>query len=282
MVAVAIGLFGITQLIELVIRPGANKPMPRLRLRELMPSRAEQRQAAPAIARGIVAGFFLGVLPGPSLTLATFLSYRIERWRDRGPIRVGSGSPAAVAGPKAADDTSVGGTLAPLLALGLPFTPAIVVLFAGLLLVGLQPGPLLIPQHPTVFWGLVAGMFIASLMLLVRNLPFVAVWVRLLKIPRALLAGCMFVLMVIGSYALRNSLFDVAVTLAAGFVGVAMLRHGFDRALLILGMIIGPVMEPALRRSLTLSHGDPSIFISRPISGTILAITAILVLAPPV
>ena len=279
-VPIAIGLYGITEVIMLLSDVRAEVPLPKITLRNLWPSRQELQDSTPAIARGAIAGFAIGMLPGPALTLASFLSYRIEKFLDHGKS-VGHGAMRAIAGPKAADDAAIGATLAPLLILGLPFTPVTAVLFAGMLLAGLQPGPAFISSHPSLFWGLVTGLLVTNGLLLMLNLPFVSIWVNLLRIPRKILASVMFVLMMIGAFALDNSWSGAIIALAAGGLGVVLKRYDFDRILVVLGVVLGAPLERYLRTSLILSRGSFLIFLTQPISLGILVALLVLLAAPP-
>ncbi|HVT71296.1 MAG TPA: tripartite tricarboxylate transporter permease, partial [Trebonia sp.] len=186
--------------------------------------------------------------------------------RRPGTEAVGKGAIRAVAGPKAADDAAVSGNLVPLMALGIPFSPVTAVLFAGLVLHGIQPGPLLISEHADIFWGLAAAMYIGNVALLLLNFPLVGIWTWLLRIPQPVLSAAIVLLMVVGAFSLRNNIFDVYVMVGAGVLGFVMKQLGFNRILVILGVVLGPVLESNFRQALQGSSGDPVTFVHGPIS----------------
>lgn len=278
LVPAAMGLIGMAEMFAIAASPlGLFKP-PVVKFRELFPTFKEWRDAIPAAFRGSILGFFLGLLPGPVMTLATFASYRLEKWL--APKEVGLGSVRAVAGPKAADDAAISGGLVPLMALGLPFTSATAMLFAGLLLHGIQPSPLLMTERPEIFWGLVAAMYVGNLALLILNFPLVGLWVHVLRIPQSILSAALVILMLIGSYTLRSSVLDMIVVVLAGLVGYIMKQVNLDRTLVILGLVLGPMLESNLRRSLEM--GDILIFLQRPITRVLLLILLVVYILPAI
>jgi len=272
LVPTVMGIIGMAELIHIAGRKTGLPKAIGFKARDLMPTRKEWRECIPASLRGSVIGFLFGLLPGPTMALATFASYRLER--RLAPNEVGTGSLRAVAGPKAADDGAVSGTLIPLMALGIPFSAVTAVLFAGLLLHGITPGPDMISQNPHIFWGMVAAMYIGNVALLILNFPLVAMWTSVLRLPQSILSALLVVLMMIGAYSLRNNLFDMIVLAVAGIVGYVMKQLGYERTLVILGLVLGPMLESSLGRSLELSDGSLMIFVRRPIP---LALWAILV-----
>jgi putative tricarboxylic transport membrane protein len=280
LVPMVMGIIGMAEMFAIAASPrGLPKPTAVI-FRKLLPTWREWRDAIPAAFRGSLMGFFLGLLPGPVLTLATFASYRLEKWL--APTEVGSGSVRAVAGPKAADDAAISGCLVPLMALGIPFTSTAAVLYAGLLLHGVQPGPLLMTEHPEIFWGLVAAMYIGNLALLILNFPLVGLWVNVLRIPQPILSAALVILMLIGSYSLRNSTLDMVVVLFAGLVGYIMKQVNLDRTLVILGLVLGPILESNFRRSLEMRRGDILIFAQRPITRVLLLILLVVYILPAI
>jgi putative tricarboxylic transport membrane protein len=270
LVPVVLGLIGFAELLELVVGHQSTSDYARLKITRLLPDRGEWRRSAPAFARGSLTGFILGLIPGPSLSLAAFGSYRLERAVSRAGDEFGTGRIEGVAGPKAADDAAVSANIASLLTVGIPFTPVTGVLYAGFLLHGIQPGPTLIMDSPKVVGTLVGAMAIGNLILLVLNFPLIGIWVRLLRIPSNLLAGILVVLILVGSFSVRNSAFDMLVTVLAGLAGFAMKRMGIDRMVVLVALILGPTLEESFRQSLQLSGGHLSVFVDRPISLTIL------------
>jgi putative tricarboxylic transport membrane protein len=260
LVPVIMGLIGLSGILQLT---GTSKTLPRparFSFREIFPSVAEWREAIPASLRGAVIGFVFGILPGPGTVLSTFVSYRLERRLS--PERVGQGAVSAVAGPKAADDASVSGHLVPLMVLGIPFSSVTAILFAGILLHGIQPGPLLMGQHPEIFWGLVAAMYIGNLALLILNFPLVGMWMSILRIPQPILTALLVLLLLVGSYSLNNSFFDTLVLLGAGVLGYFLRSVELDRTLVVLGLVLGPLVEKNFRLALIISRGNPLVFAS--------------------
>jgi putative tricarboxylic transport membrane protein len=277
-VPAVMGLIGMAEMIHMAAKPIMAGEMAKFSYREIFPTFAEWKEAVPASLRGSVLGFFCGLLPGPTMTLATFASYRLERLLS--PHTVGKGALRAVAGPKAADDGAISGTLVPLMGLGIPFTSVTAVLFAGLLLHGVTPGPLLIVQRPDLFWGLVAAMYVGNVALLILNFPLVGMWVSVLKIPQSVLSAMLVVLMLIGAYSLRSSVLDMAVVIIMGAVGYAMKQLDYERTLVILGLVLGPMLETAFARSLEMSGGDLNIFIERRIPQVLWTILVAIMIGP--
>ncbi|HEX9014998.1 MAG TPA: tripartite tricarboxylate transporter permease [Chloroflexota bacterium] len=278
LVPMVMGLVGMAEMIDIASRSGGLPPAVGISYRDLMPTREEWRKAIPASLRGSVLGFFFGLLPGPTMTLSTFASYRLEK--RQAPDEVGRGAIQAVAGPKSADDASISGTLVPLMALGIPFTAVTAVLFAGLMLHGVTPGPNLIDERPELFWGLVAAMYIGNLALLILNFPLVGLWTSILRIPQPILSAMLLVLMMIGAYSLRNSVLDDMVLVLAGCLGYVMKQMNYERTLVILGLVLGSMLEINFGRSLQMSREGLWIFVDRPIPD-VLWVILLVVLASP-
>jgi len=276
LVPAVMGLIGMAEMIGIAAKAAGLPRAARISYRELMPTRQEWKVAIPASLRGSVLGFFFGLLPGPTMTLSTFASYRLER--RLAPEEVGHGAVQAVAGPKSADDGAVSGGLVPLMALGIPFTAVTAVLFAGLMMHGVTPGPTLISERPELFWGLVAAMYIGNIALLVLNFPLVGMWMSILRIPQPILASILVVLMLIGSYSLRNSVADMAILVGCGVLGYIMKQFDYERALVILGLVLGPMLEKNFSESLQMSRNDPMIFFTRPIPQVLWAAMVLLFL----
>jgi putative tricarboxylic transport membrane protein len=232
--------------------------------------------------RGTALGFPFGAMPAGGAEIPTFLSYAIEKKLTKHPDEFGKGAIEGVAGPEAANNASATGTLVPLLTLGLPTTATAAIILAAFQQYGLQPGPLLFETQPGLVWGLIASMYIGNAILLILNLPLVGLWVKLLSIPRPLLYAGILIFATLGAYGLRNSWFDLALLYIIGLVGFLMRRYDIPVAPVIVGMILGPLAEQQFRRALAISQGDPSIFITSPISATVLLIAALAVIVPPI
>ncbi|HEX7053526.1 MAG TPA: tripartite tricarboxylate transporter permease [Burkholderiales bacterium] len=272
-VPVAVGLFGLG---ELFSTPSAQAPreVVRPRLRELLPSRAEWRAAGLPVARGSLLGFMIGIIPGSAHIISSFMSYALERRLSKHPEEFGKGAVAGVAGPESANNAASTGAFVPMLALGIPTGPVTAVLMAALLIHGIPPGPTLVNDHPEVFWGFVASMYVGNVVLLALNLPLVGLFVNLLRIPYAFLYPMIIMFCVIGVYEVNNSIVDVWIMLLMGVIGYALKKFSFDPAPLVLGLVISPILEMSLRQSLIMSNGAWTIFFQRPVAVTLLALTA--------
>ncbi|MEA2937526.1 MAG: putative tricarboxylic transport rane protein, partial [Alphaproteobacteria bacterium] len=278
-VPVAVGLFGLGEILSTPSSMVTGKVVPP-RLAELFPSREEWRQSAMPIARGSLLGFLVGILPGSAHIISSFLSYALEKRISKTPEEFGKGAVAGVAGPESANNAASTGAFVPMLALGLPTGPVTAVLMAALLFHGVPPGPTLVNDHPDVFWGFVASMYVGNLMLLALNLPLVGVFVSVLRIPYAYLYPLIIMFCIIGVYEVNHSVVDVWIMLIMGVVGYMLRKFGFDPAPLVLGLVIAPIFEMSLRQSLVMSNGRWSIFVQRPVAAVLLAIcAALLVLA---
>jgi putative tricarboxylic transport membrane protein len=224
------------------------------------------------IARGSVLGFLIGIIPGSAHIISSFMSYALEKRVSRHPEQFGHGAVAGVAGPESANNAASTGAFVPMLALGIPTGPVTAVLIAALLIHGVPPGPTLVSDHPKVFWGFVASMYVGNLMLLALNLPLVGLFVNLLRIPYAYLYPLIIMFCVIGVYEVNHSIVDVWIMLIMGVVGYGLKKFGLDPAPLVLGLVISPLFEMSLRQSLIMSNGNWTIFFQRPIAGVLLAI----------
>jgi putative tricarboxylic transport membrane protein len=274
-VPVAVGLFGLGEILSTPSKNITDKVVPP-KLVELLPSREEWRQSAMPIARGSVLGFLVGVVPGSAHIIASFMSYALEKRVSRNPEEFGKGAVAGVAGPESANNSASTGAFVPMLALGLPTGPVTAVLMAALLIHGVPPGPQLVSEHPQVFWGFIASMYVGNLMLLALNLPLVGLFVNVLRIPYAYLYALVIMFCIVGVYAVNNSVVDVWIMLAMGALGYGMRKVGLDPAPLVLGLVISPIFEMSLRQSLVMSNGNWTIFFTRPIALALLAIAAFL------
>ena len=279
-VPVAVGLFGLG---EILSTPSANvvRNVIAPKLRELLPSRQEWRQSAMPIARGSLIGFLIGLTPGSAHIISSFLSYAVERRLSKHPEEFGKGAVAGVAGPELANNAASTGAFVPMLALGLPTGPITAVLIAALMIHGVSPGPTLVNEHPDIFWGFVASMYVGNVMLLALNLPLVGIFVNVLRIPYAYLYPLVIMFCVIGVYEVSHSIVDVWIMLIMGIVGYGLRKFGFDPAPLVLGLVIAPTFEMSLRQSLIMSNGNWTIFFQRPIALTLLAVCVGLWRSPP-
>ena len=280
-VVVAIGVFALGEVLgNMSIRDGPKMlPVPR-GLRNLMPTWEELKACRFAFINGSVVGFLIGVLPGAGSTIASFISYGIEKAVSKHPEKFGTGVPEGVAAPEGANNSETGGAMVPLLTLGIPGSGTTAILLAAFILWGLRPGPLMIQDNPTLFWGLVASMYIGNVMLLVLNLPLIPLFAQILRVPAYILYPVIFGISMVGVYSVSNSLFDVELLAVFGLIGYVMRRLDYPAAPLILGLVLGDSMERALRQSLMMSQGEISILVSRPISATMLFLAVLILLAP--
>jgi putative tricarboxylic transport membrane protein len=238
------------------------------------------RRSWPAWIRGSFIGFFVGILPGAGATVASFLSYSAERNASRYPEEFGKGAIEGVAAPEAANNASAGGSIVPLLALGIPGGGTTAIMLAAFQLYGLQPGPLLFAEKPQLVWGLIASLYISNTLLLALNLPLVGIWIKLLQVPQPLLFGSVLAFAMVGVYTINHNSFDLVVVWVLGIVSFFMRRYDFPIAPVILGLVLGPLLEQEFRKSIAISVGNPMIFFTRPISLVILFIgTAVLLRA---
>jgi len=281
LVPVAIGLFGIGEVLINIEESIAKREIFRAKLSNLMPTRKDWKDSAMPITRGSIIGFFLGVLPGGGHVLASFASYAIEKRFSKHPERFGQGAVEGVAGPESANNAGAGGQFIPLLTLGIPASPVMALMLGALVIFGLQPGPLLMTRSPDLFWGVIISMYIGNTMLLVLNLPAIGLWVQVLRIPYPFLFPLILLFCLIGSYSLSNNKYDVLVMVIFGVIGYLMKKVRFEGAPLLLGMVLGLMMEDAMRQSLIMSGGSFHIFISRPISAAFI-LTALALLAIPI
>jgi putative tricarboxylic transport membrane protein len=279
-VAVAAGLFGVAEVLASAASPEPAGAVTRVRFRELYPSREELRRAVPPMLRGTVLGFLIGLIPGPAATIASFVSYGVERRVSRHRDELGKGAIEGVAGPEAANNAAAGAGMIPLLSLGLPFTPSTAVLLSGMLLMSVTPGPFLLRDHPQVFWGVIGSFYVGNVMLLLLNLPLVGLFARVATIPSRWLMPGVLVLCALAAYADNNNLFDVWVMVAAGLAGYAMRGLGFSPAPLVLGLVLGPLLERSLLQALTIGRGDIRELWGSAPAAVMLAAAAVALVAP--
>ncbi len=270
------GLFGINEIMANLERRG-ERQVANMKIGHLWPTRQDFREAWPAVLRGTGLGSLLGILPGGGAVLASFASYAMEKKAARDPQRFGKGAIEGVAGPESANNAAAQTSFIPLLTLGIPSNVVMALIMGALIIQGIAPGSAVIDKRPDLFWGIVASMLIGNVMLLVINLPLIGLWVRLLRVPYRLLYPCILVFCMIGIYSVNASTTDILLTVFFAGLGYAMLKFGCEPAPFVLGFLLGPLMEENMRRSMTLSRGDPAIFVERPISLVLLLIAAGLV-----
>jgi len=281
-VALAMGLFGVSEIIDSLIKGNRNPPTTAT-IDSLYPTREEFRAAAPASVRGTVLGSVLGVLPGGGALLSSFASYALEKRLARNPAEFGRGAIQGVAGPESANNAGAQTTFIPMLTLGIPPNAILALLMGALMIHGIQPGPGVVTQHPQLFWGLVASMWVANAMLVIINLPLVGIWVQLLRVPYRLLFPVMLFFCAVGAFIESGNVLNVYLMAAFGVLGYVMKQMEFEPAPLILAFILGPMMEEYFRRAMLLSRGDPTTFVSNPISLVLLLMTvglAVLIVLP--
>ena len=280
-VVVAIGIFALGEVLgNMETREGARMvPVPK-GLRNLLPTMAELKACRFAFLNGSVIGFLIGVLPGAGSTIASFISYGVEKAVSKHPEKFGTGVPEGVAAPEGANNSETGGALVPLLTLGIPGSGTTAILLAALILWGLKPGPLMIQENPDLFWGLVASMYVGNVMLLVLNLPLIPLFAQILKLPVYVLYPVIFGISIVGVYSVSGSVFDTWMLGVFGLLGYLMRRLDYPSAPLILGFVLGDSMERALRQSLMMSQGDLSILVSRPISAVMLSLAVLILVLP--
>lgn len=278
-VPLVVGVFGISEVlvnVEMEIQRTTYKA----RISNLLPTLQDWKDSAKPILRGSLLGFLIGILPGAGSILASFASYTLEKRCSRTPEKFGSGMIEGVAGPESANNSAVSGGFIPLFTLGIPSNAIMALLLGAMLIHGLQPGPMLLSEHPALFWGVVASMYVGNFMLLALNLPLIGLWVQVLKVPYRILFPLILLFCLIGSYSLNNSTVDVLIMIIFGIVGYFMRKFGYEGAPLVMAFILGPMWESALRQSLLMSKGRFSIFLNRPISLVAFILTLALLLSP--
>jgi putative tricarboxylic transport membrane protein len=275
-VPVAVGLFGLAEILLTAGQPNPPEVI-RPRLRDLLPSRQEWREANMPIWRGTAIGFLIGVIPGSAHVISTFVSYAVERKISKRPEEFGRGAVAGVAGPESANNAATSGAFVPMLALGVPGVPVAALLLAAMMVHGVTPGPLLIQQDPRLFWGFIASMYVGNVILLILNLPLVGLFVNLLRVPYPVMYPIILVCSILGVYAVNSSVVDVWIMLGTGVLGYVLRKLDFETAPIVLGLVLAPMMELSLRQALAMSAGHYAIFVTRPISVALLSVGVVLV-----
>ena len=274
-VVIAVGLFGIAEIAVNLEQREARGSLAG-KITRLWPTREDFRKAWPATLRGTALGTFLGVLPGGGATLSAFSAYSLEKKVSKTPEKFGTGLVEGVAAPEAANNAGAQSSFIPLLTLGIPSNSIMAMMLGAMMIHGITPGPSVITHQPALFWGLIASMWIGNVMLLVINLPLIGLWVRLLKVPYRLLFPAILLFCCVGVYSVNNRGFDVALVIIFGLLGYLFRKARCEPGPLLLGFVLGPLLETNLRRALLISQGDPAVLVDRPISAVLFAASAIL------
>ncbi len=274
----AMGLFGISE-IFLNVEKTVKQEILTTKVKGLFPTLQDWRRSIGAILRGTFAGFFLGILPGGGAVLSSFVSYALEKRISKTPQEFGKGVIEGVAAPEAANNSAAQGAFIPLLTLGIPANVVMAILLGALMIHNITPGPMLVKEHPQLFWGVISSMYLGNIMLLVLNLPLIGLWVQLLRVPYSLLFPLILFICLIGAYVINNSAMDVGIMFLFGVVGYLLRKFEYEPAPLVLAYVLTPLLENALRQSLILSGGSFNIFVARPISAVCLAMAAALLLS---
>jgi len=276
-IVVAVGVFAVGEIVN-NLGGSENRQIFTDKVSNLMPSLADLRQSFMPILRGTGVGCFFGVLPGTGPAIASFASYMVEKKVADDPSRFGNGAIEGVAGPESANNADAQCKFIPMLTLGLPASGVMALMLGALTIQGIQPGPQVMTQRPDLFWGLVASMWIGNAMLVILNLPMIGLWVKLLQVPYRMLFPAIMAFSAIGIYSVNSSSFEIYLTALFGIVGFVCMRLGFPLAPMLLGFVLGPMMEENLRRAMLMSGGDPSVFVQRPISAAFIIATAVILL----
>jgi putative tricarboxylic transport membrane protein len=280
-VPIAMGLFGLGEILY-NLEERHRAPQQPAHVANVWPSRKDLRQSAGAIGRGSVLGFLLGILPGGGATLSSLAAYAVEKRRAKHPERFGKGAIEGVAAPETANNAAATSSFIPLLTLGIPANATMAVIFGALLILDVSPGPQLVTENPDLFWGVVNSMYIGNILLLIMSIPLVGLFVKILRVRPTVLAPITVLITLVGVYTVNNSVFDIVLVIAFGALGYLMKKLGFEPGPLVLAFVLGSLLEDSLRRSLLLFDGDPAGFLTRPISGTLLAVFLVVATLPPI
>ncbi len=278
-VPIAMGLFGLGEILY-NLEENRKKVHAPAKVTKVWPSRQDLSESKGAIARGSGIGFGLGVLPGGGAVLSSLVAYAVEKRRAKQPERFGRGAIEGVAAPETANNAAATSSFIPLLTLGIPANATMALMFGALLIQGVQPGPQLVDQHPDIFWGVINSMYIGNILLLIMSIPMVGIFVRILKVRPAILAPITALITMLGVYTVNNSVFDIYLVIVFGVIGYLMKKFGFDPGPMVLAFVLGTLIESSTRQSLLIFGGDPTGFVSRPISGTIFAAILAVLLVP--
>jgi putative tricarboxylic transport membrane protein len=274
-VNVAMGVFGFAEIMRNLDRKDS-RHIVNEKVTGLMPTREDLIKSAPAIGRGTVIGACLGILPGGGSIIASFAAYTIEKRVSKTPEKFGHGTIEGVAAPESANNAGSQASFIPLLTLGIPPNAVMALMVGAMTIQGIVPGPQVMTKQPDLFWGMIASMWIGNAMLVIINLPMIGIWVQLLRVPYRLLFPCILIFCCIGLYSINNSPFDVLIASVFAVFGYWLTKHDFEPAPMLLGMILGPLMEENLRRAMLIARGDPSVFLTRPISAGLLFVALVL------
>src|SRR3954451_13663510 len=273
---IALGVFGFAEIIRNLELPAASREIVQAKVTGLMPTRKDLIDSSGAIARGTILGSLLGILPGGGAVIASFAAYTFEKKMSKTPHLFGTGIIQGVAAPESANNAAAQTSFIPLLTLGIPPNAVMALMVGAMTIHGIVPGPQVMTKQPELFWGMIASMWVGNLMLVIINLPLVGMWVRLLRVPYRHLFPMIVIFCCIGVYSLNNAPFDVSMTAIFGVVGYWLVKHDFEPAPMILGFVLGPLMEENLRRAMLIARGDATVFLTRPISATLLALALFL------
>ncbi|MEW6669892.1 MAG: tripartite tricarboxylate transporter permease [Thermodesulfobacteriota bacterium] len=275
LVPLVMGLFGISEVLLNLEEPGERTVLS-TKIRHLLPTKEDWKHSARPIGRGSLVGFFLGILPGGGAVISSFVSYALEKRFSRRPERFGQGAIEGVAGPEAANNAATSGAFIPLFSLGIPANVVMALLLGALMIHGLRPGPLMLKEHPEIFWGTIASMYVGNILLLLLNLPLIGIWVRVLKIPYKILFPLILLFCLIGVYSINGNVFDIFVMTLFGVVGYGLRKADYEPAPLVLAFVLGPMLEQNLRQALILSDGNAGVFFTHPISAACLLVSLFL------
>jgi putative tricarboxylic transport membrane protein len=275
---VAMGVFGFAEIINNLEVSKEGREILKTKITGLMPTRPDLIAAAPAIGRGTIIGSIIGILPGAGAVIASFAAYTVEKRISKHPERFGRGAIEGVAGPESANNAAAQTAFIPLLTLGIPPNAVMALMVGAMTIHGIVPGPQVMTKQPDLFWGMIASMWIGNAMLVIINLPLVGMWVSLLRVPYRLLYPCIIVFCAIGVYSINNAPFDVVIAACYGVVGYLMIKHDFEPAPMLLGYVLGSLMEENLRRAMLIARGDATVFMTRPISAGLLTVAVILLI----
>lgn len=277
-IAIVMGMFGIAEVIR-NLEDERSRSVLSTSIRNLFPSRQDLRNMAAPVVRGTALGSILGILPGGGAMLSSFASYALEKKVSREPQTFGKGAIAGVAGPESANNAGAQTSFIPMLTLGIPSNPVMALMIGALIIQGITPGPNVVTQQPQLFWGLIVSMWLGNLMLVLLNLPLIGIWVRLLSVPYHVLYPAIVVFCAIGVFSVNNAGFDVTLMAIFAVIGYVLVKLDCEPAPLLLGFVVGPMLEENIRRAMLVSRGDPMIFVERPISAVLLLIAALSIAA---
>ncbi|WP_426448002.1 tripartite tricarboxylate transporter permease [Paenibacillus sp. S-38] len=276
---VAVGLFAVGEVFKTILhREGNDGEI--ARINGILPTKQDLKDSAAPIARGSLLGFAVGLLPGAGAILASFFSYIMEKKLSKNPSKFGKGAIEGVAAPESANNAAAGSAMIPLLTLGIPSSGTTAIMMGAFIMYNVQPGPLLFQDHPQLAWGVIASMFVGNLMLIILNMPMVKIFAKVIETPTKYLIPLIIVFSVFGVYAVQYSIFDLMLVMVCGLLGYYLSKNDFPLAPLVLGLILGPMMENNMRRALTISNGDFMIFLQKPISLAFLIVGALWILVP--